>query len=111
MSKRLKSCVDTCSTARDTIALDSRVVKGCCVSILWTLIFDLRRKRKDNQDSGGEGMYKDRRKMTQGIVWVGANALIGHQDLIADVQRVLHQPSLGLGDKDLKDLEQKIRDY
>ena len=56
-------------------------------------------------------MYKDRRKMTQGIVWVGANALIGHQDLIADVQRVLHQPSLGLGDKDLKDLEQKIRDY
>ena len=36
---------------------------------------------------------------------------MGQQDLIADIQQVLRQPSSGPGDKELKYLEQKIRYY
>jgi tetratricopeptide (TPR) repeat protein len=68
-----------------------------------------------DQDSEGGHMDKQRREvLQQGIGFVGASTLIpaiGHQDLIANVQRVLHQPSSGLGDKELTYLEQKITLY
>jgi tetratricopeptide (TPR) repeat protein/transcriptional regulator with XRE-family HTH domain len=66
---------------------------------------------EDDQDSGGEGMNEGRRKTTRGIVLLGTTALTGHRDFIADVQRVLRQPSSGPGDKELKYLEQKIGYY
>ena len=60
-------------------------------------------------------MDKGRRNVTQqGIALVGTTLwtpAMGHQDFIADVQRVLRQPSSGPGDKELKYLEQKIRYY
>lgn len=65
----------------------------------------------DDQDSEGEGMNKGRRKTTYGIVLVGTTALTAPQAFIADVQRVLRQPSLGPSNQELEDLEQKIRDY
>lgn len=61
---------------------------------------------------GGNEVKKDRRNLT--ITLAGMSLMIpgiGHQDLIADVQRVLRQPSSGPGDKELKLLEQKIMLY
>src|SRR5579859_7299136 len=64
------------------------------------------------RDQEGGPMRKDRRNLT--IALTGVPMLIsgmGQQDLITEVQRVLRQPSSGPGDKELKDLEQQIRDY
>jgi DNA-binding XRE family transcriptional regulator len=61
---------------------------------------------------GGEDMNEGRRNLVFGLVgaplWLPE---IGLQDLNADIQRVLSQPSSGPGDKELKFLEQKIMLY
>jgi hypothetical protein len=68
-----------------------------------------------SQDSEGGHMDKERRDMLQQSVRLAGASLfipaIGHQDLITQVQQVLHQPSSSPGDKELKYLEQKIRYY
>src|SRR5262249_16084641 len=60
----------------------------------------------------GGPMKKDRRELTIALTGIPlVLSGIGHQDLIAEVQRALHQPSSGPGDKELKYLEQKIMLY
>jgi transcriptional regulator with XRE-family HTH domain len=72
---------------------------------------------KDPGLEGEDSMEKLRREMLLLLQKLGLVAAttgipaIGQQDLITEVQCALRQPSLGPGDKELKDLEHKIRGY
>jgi tetratricopeptide (TPR) repeat protein len=69
-------------------------------------------QNQDIIDLEGGPMKKDRRNLTTALAGIPIVLPgIGQSDLLTDVQRVLHLPRLCPGEKDLEDLEQKMRGY